>query len=696
MNPAPRTDRAKRLLDLVSLFLNASEPVTWAAIREAFPGDYAAGSPEASARKWERDKAELVELGVPLTWIPDSDDGPGGYVVDRGAYYLRDLSLGPDELALLSVAGAAALAQPSFPFRTDLAHALDKLGFACSIAATRPGAEGARFVMHLPAPGVEARPEILEALGRAVAGRKDVELTYRSFAGEGTRRRVSPFGLAYRRGAWFLVGHCHLRGELRTFQVARIVDLVPNEARPRTPDFDVPAGFSVQAHVAVEPWQYAVHEPVAAELRLDPEVALLAGPKFGGGARVTPADGTGAVRVEVTTTNGDALVREVLGLSPLAELVAPPALRDRAAAAAARIARAHRGEAEPPAWPAAAGVAEPPPAPPAARGKRKDADDLRDRLRRALFLVPYAVAHPGIPVAELARAARLGEDELLAELDFLRLIGRPPFTPGDYVDVVVEDGRVHLSLPQGLLRPPTLTPLEAAALDAAASALSAEGGEALARVREKLRAAVPPPARPEFDAVAGRVVVEAGSVAPETAALVDRAIRERRELELTYFAAGRGASTRRTVRPLERVLHQGYWYLHAYCCTRRERRLFRLDRAAELALSDRTFVPRPSDDRARFHAPSLAPAGARQARVRIAPGPWAEPGQVRRLGATLVSGGAAEGALATFPVDGDAYLVSLVLSLAGDAEVLEPADLRDRVRETAAAALRRHGGPSRP
>lgn len=649
------------------------------------------GAPEAAARKWERDKAELVELGVPLAFVPDPEGGPGGYAVDRAAYYLKDLSLAPEELALLSVAGAAALAQPSFPFRTDLAHALDKLAFARG-DGRRPGDDGARFVMHLPAPGVEARAEVLDALGRAVASRKDVDLAYRSFTGEVTERRVSPYGLAYRRGAWFLVGHCHLRNGIRTFQAARILDLRPHEQRPRTPDFEVPAGFSVEAHVAVEPWQYGVHAPVIADLRLDPEVALLARPKFGNGATVTPTEG-GAVRVEVTTTNGDALVREVLGLSPLAELAGPPRLRERAAAAAARIALAHEGPPEAPPWPEAtpeAGTPAEGPAAPARRRAPKE-DDLRERLRRALFLVPYAVAHPGIPVEELARAARLGVEELVEELDFLRLVGRPPFTPADYVDILVEDGRVHLGLPQGLLRPPTLTPLEAAALDAAASALSAEGGEALGRVREKLRAAVPPAAREEFDAVAGRVVVEAGSVPPATAALIDRAIRERRELELTYFAAGRGTSTRRTVRPLERVLHQGYWYLHAYCCQRRARRLFRLDRAADLVLTDRTFVPRPADDRARFHAPSLAPASGRQARVRIAPGPWAEPGQVRRLGALEVRGHAASGAEATFAVEGEAYLVSLILSLAGEAEVLAPADLRERVRETAAAAARRHG-----
>lgn len=319
--------------------------------------------------------------------------------------------------------------------------------------------------------------------------------------------------------------------------------------------------------------------------------------------------------------------------------------------------------------------------------------ELRERLRRALFVIPYAVAHPGCTVEELAHAARLTPAQLLTEIDFLRMVGRPPFTPADLVDIDVEDGRVYVALPQGLSRPPSLTPLEAAALDAAASALAPVGGDALREVREKLRRALPPAARPQFDSVAGRVLVETGALEPEVARPIDRAIEESLELELTYWSAGRGEATRRILRPLERVLHQGYWYLHAYDCGRKDRRLFRLDRAAELSLTGRSFVPRPADDKARFLRETLyAPSEqARAAQVRISPGPWAEPAMARRLGATAVSGSRGGGCSATFVVDGEAYLVALLLSLEGAGELVEPQDLRERVRVAALAAARRHG-----
>src|SRR3954466_16013655 len=122
-------DRTERLLDLVALLLDSREPISWAEVREAFPQDYGTGSDEASERKFERDKAELLELGIPITYVQGDDDRKDGYIVDREAYYLPEAGLTPEELAVLYAAGSAALTSGAFPARGDLAHALRKIGF---------------------------------------------------------------------------------------------------------------------------------------------------------------------------------------------------------------------------------------------------------------------------------------------------------------------------------------------------------------------------------------------------------------------------------------------------------------------------------------------------------------------------------------------------------------------------------------
>ncbi len=50
------------------LLLRARTPVTYREVREQFPG-YQTANAEAGLRAFERDKADLLELGVPIRYI---------------------------------------------------------------------------------------------------------------------------------------------------------------------------------------------------------------------------------------------------------------------------------------------------------------------------------------------------------------------------------------------------------------------------------------------------------------------------------------------------------------------------------------------------------------------------------------------------------------------------------------------------
>ena len=332
-------DRTERLLDLVALLLDAREPLPWHRIRAAFPEDYGAASDEAAERKFERDKAELLEAGLPISYVQAHEDAPDGYVVDKDAYYLPAVGLAPEEVAVLYAAGAAALASGAFPGSRDLAHALRKVGFFSDGPLPAPK-------VRLELGGVadaSALPARLEALWAAIAARKAVELTYFSpRSRQTTRRRVFPYGLALRRGLWSLVGHCTLRDAVRTFHVHRVQDLAVNAQKPKTPDFEVPAGFRLEDSVATWPWQHRFHPPVAVEVRLVGQLAPLAASLFPGAAR--PADGGAQVRVEATDVDG--LLRYVLSLGAEATVAGPPEAQARLRAMAQAVRDAHRGPAK--------------------------------------------------------------------------------------------------------------------------------------------------------------------------------------------------------------------------------------------------------------------------------------------------------------------------------------------------------------
>jgi proteasome accessory factor B len=258
----------QRLLDLAAFLLKAAEPVPWREIQEQFPEDYG-GRGEAAIRKFERDKADLLELGIPVRYVAGDEDLPAGYLIDRDEFYLPDLKLPPEDLALLYLAGSAALASGTFPYARDLAHALNKLSFA----ARAPGASEAAGLAarQLSAPeegdGVDVGARV-EELSRAIAHVKRVHLVYLGAErGAATERDVDPYGLFQRGGAWFLAGWCHLRRAIRTFHLSRIVSLTVNASAPRTRDFAPRPDFSLAALATRETWEYDVHAPVRCRIR---------------------------------------------------------------------------------------------------------------------------------------------------------------------------------------------------------------------------------------------------------------------------------------------------------------------------------------------------------------------------------------------------------------------------------------------
>jgi proteasome accessory factor B len=337
--------RTERLLNLLTLLLNTRHPVSFAEIRdlEEFSA-YRLADKKSGERAFERDKAVLVELGVPINWVPpEADDdgegsGSGGYTIDRKRYYLPELTLAPGEMALLSIASAAVVANEHLPLRGTMFRALAKLGFDVD-AATEP-----TTLTHAPLmAGIDPVriSQNLEVLHDAVARRRRVHLCYRGADGHETEREVDPYGLYYRQGAWYLVGHCHLRHEQRTFHLGRMqqVALAPKKksgdeksrrVRPQA-DFDVPKDFDLSAHARLRPWEFPGQPPTPVRIRLAKHLVPAKNELFGQNARYTPPQPGSQDQhiIELDVTNQSALVAAVLPYGAHAEVLSPPDLRAR-------------------------------------------------------------------------------------------------------------------------------------------------------------------------------------------------------------------------------------------------------------------------------------------------------------------------------------------------------------------------------
>jgi proteasome accessory factor B len=290
-----RGDRSKRLLDLVMILLRARTPVTYREIRDQFPA-YQTLNIEAGLRAFERDKADLLDLGVPIRYVtPDEDDSleDGGYVIDLKRFKMPEVRLTPDEISALVLAASVAHAMPggTYPKIVDLA--LKKLAFDLPelpdtpTEFPRPAHNAPTVLVHFPEKKVAnaaTRPELGEiyaTLEAATRLRKRVTLTYQAATnGLVSRRDLDPYAMVYREGAWLVVGWCHLRQEIRSFRVDRIHEAVM-APKPKSPDFERPTDFDVKAYAQRSPWTFTSEPPEEVQLVLTAEAAEVANEDFG-------------------------------------------------------------------------------------------------------------------------------------------------------------------------------------------------------------------------------------------------------------------------------------------------------------------------------------------------------------------------------------------------------------------------------
>jgi proteasome accessory factor B len=234
--------RTERLVNLVICLLSTRRFLTAAQIAATVPGyEHDPEDPrdhEAFQRKFERDKAELRDLGVPLeTGLASVFDQEPGYRIAHREYALPDILLEPDEAAAVGI--AARLWQ----------HA--GLAAAASSGLAKLRAAGVEVDPQATL-GVEPVVTVDPAFGpltSAARDRRAVTFSYRvPEIDDPTTRRLEPWGVVCWQGRWYVVGHDRDRDATRCFRLSRIVGNVrvsgPEQA------FEPPANVDLISHVA--------------------------------------------------------------------------------------------------------------------------------------------------------------------------------------------------------------------------------------------------------------------------------------------------------------------------------------------------------------------------------------------------------------------------------------------------------------
>jgi predicted DNA-binding transcriptional regulator YafY len=111
--------------------------------------------------------------------------------------------------------------------------------------------------------------EIIKQINDAAVRHKTIDMIYKTMSrgGEENRRKVDPYKVMFFDSTFYLIGHCHLRGEVRMFVLDRIKIMNVTDAT-----FEVPSDFDLETYMQ-SPFKVIHDKPVSVKIRFDKKVA---------------------------------------------------------------------------------------------------------------------------------------------------------------------------------------------------------------------------------------------------------------------------------------------------------------------------------------------------------------------------------------------------------------------------------------
>ncbi|GAA3408920.1 YafY family protein [Paenibacillus hodogayensis] len=195
---------------------------------------------ETSVRTIYRYIDALCMSGVPV----EAEPGHGGGYRLPPSFREAPLFFNIDELKAMVHAGRFA-EQAGYPYIEPLRQATGKMQSRLNeeqLEELQRHTAGFEVIQ----PSVHRADEtLLQEIERAVARSSTLAIRYEKWKGtEPEERKVNPYGLVNRLYKWYLIGHCHLRDDMRIFRVDRIAAAVLTEH-----SFVRPESFSLRDYM---------------------------------------------------------------------------------------------------------------------------------------------------------------------------------------------------------------------------------------------------------------------------------------------------------------------------------------------------------------------------------------------------------------------------------------------------------------
>jgi len=164
---------------------------------------------------------------------------------------------------------------------------------------------------------------MFKLIEQSILNRKSLKFVYESLKSKESSRQVDPYSLVFRRHAWYLVGFCHRRNEVRIFRLNRIRKItLLDKSFQRKQDFSLSDFFK-------DSWELYQGKPVCVRIKFRG-----IGAKVVGSGQHHPSEKItklkdGSLIYEVKVNGIEEICRWILGFGEEAKVLEPKNLKEK-------------------------------------------------------------------------------------------------------------------------------------------------------------------------------------------------------------------------------------------------------------------------------------------------------------------------------------------------------------------------------
>jgi predicted DNA-binding transcriptional regulator YafY len=174
--------------------------------------------------------------------------------------------------------------------------------------------------------------EIIDRVNEAAAGKKSIEIAYYTMSRKKeTTRKVDPYRIWFFNGTFYLIGHCHLREQVRVFALDRIKMLHLTKE-----NFKIPEGFNLDDFLRPS-FGVFQGEPTKVKILFDREVAGYIAEKVWHETQDLHPQADGSLIFEAEVAGTDEIKFWVMNWGSKAVVLEPASLREDIRAEAAAV-----------------------------------------------------------------------------------------------------------------------------------------------------------------------------------------------------------------------------------------------------------------------------------------------------------------------------------------------------------------------